>query len=239
MELGDRVGSERLGPLVESASTHIDGGPSHSDVTADDQARIRHQFLEAGHDGVFLCETRSPGIAADPLQHVGMLESNPARDTGEDRRISAAGPFESPAPRAGAEVEKFLEQRGVPAGSSRHGMDHDGGSLEGPDLESSNRGAGRAAGKTWATDALIAETIELHKLVNLETIFRFQSLKELTKAPQMAWVQLALEISTRGQGIRAWDLVQSWIGCAAFHTLGCRLRRERGGLSSQARSLRW
>ena len=94
-------------------------------------------------------------------------------------------------------------------------------------------------GKTWATNTLIAETIELRKLISPETVFRFQSLKGLTKAPQTAWVQLALELSTRGQGIRAWDLVQSWIGCAAFHTLGCRLRRERGGLSNQARSLRW
>ena len=90
-----------------------------------------------------------------------------------------------------------------------------------------------------ATDVLIAETIELRKLITPDTIFRFQSLKGLTKAPQTAWVQLALEVSTRGQGIRAWDLAQSWIGCAAFHTLGCRLRRERGGLSTQARSLRW
>ena len=94
-------------------------------------------------------------------------------------------------------------------------------------------------GRTWETRALIAETVELRKLVNQETVFRFQSLKGLTKAPKTAWVQLALELSVRGQGIRAWDLVQSWIGCAAFHTLGCRLRRERGGLSNQARFLRW
>eukprot|EP00439_Symbiodinium_sp_Y106_P045088 s3243_g5.t1 len=37
-------------------------------------------------------------------------------------------------------------------------------------------------GKTWATDTLIAGTIELRKLINAETMFRFQSLKGLTKA---------------------------------------------------------
>ena len=94
-------------------------------------------------------------------------------------------------------------------------------------------------GKTWTTDAMIAEAVELRKLVTADTIYRFQSIKSLTKEPQTAWVQLALEVSVRGSGQRIWEIVQSWIGCSALHTLGCRLRRERGGLSQQARSLRW
>ena len=94
-------------------------------------------------------------------------------------------------------------------------------------------------GKTWTTDAIIAEAVELRKLVTADTIYRFQSIKSLTKEPQTAWVQLALEVSVRGSGQRIWEIVQSWIGCSALHTLGCRLRRERGGLSQQARSLRW
>ena len=44
--------------------------------------------------------------------------------------------------------------------------------------------------KTWATETVIAETIELRKLIDQETVFRFQSLKGLSKAPQTSWVQL-------------------------------------------------
>eukprot|EP00439_Symbiodinium_sp_Y106_P025676 s3954_g3.t1 len=56
-------------------------------------------------------------------------------------------------------------------------------------------------GRTWTTDAIVAETVELRKLVTSETIYRFQSIKGLTKEPQTAWVQLALEVSMRPQGL--------------------------------------
>ena len=36
-----------------------------------------------------------------------------------------------------------------------------------------------ARGRTWTTDAIIAETVELRKLMNAETIYRFQSIKGL------------------------------------------------------------
>ena len=94
-------------------------------------------------------------------------------------------------------------------------------------------------GHTWTTDAIVAETVELRKLVTQDNIYRFQSIKGLTKEPQTAWVQLALEVSMRDSGRRIWEIIQSWTGCSALHALGCRLRKERGGLSQQVRSIRW
>ena len=140
------MGSSRLGPLVASVSAHVDGGPGDSDVPADDQARIRHQFLEAGYNGVLLRETRSPEIVADSLPDAGTLESNPSRHSGADRGISKVGSSESPAPGAGAAAEELLGQRRIAEGGSRYGLDHRGGSLEGPGVEPPNRGSGGAAG---------------------------------------------------------------------------------------------
>ena len=94
-------------------------------------------------------------------------------------------------------------------------------------------------GHTWTTDAIVAETVELRKLVTQDNIYRFQSIKGLTKEPQTAWVQLALEVSMRDSGHRIWEIIQSWTGCSALHALGCCLRKERGGLSQQVRSIRW
>ncbi|CAE7522754.1 unnamed protein product [Symbiodinium sp. CCMP2592] len=96
----------------------------------------------------------------------------------------------------------------------------------------------KQGGKRHSTDDLIGQSVELRKIITDETLFRFQSLRGLSRAPQTAWVQLAIEISVRDMGNRVWEILHSWIGCAALHTMGCRLRRERGGLSQQARALR-
>ncbi|CAE7741462.1 pol [Symbiodinium sp. CCMP2592] len=96
----------------------------------------------------------------------------------------------------------------------------------------------KQGGKLHVTDDLIGQSVELRKLITDETLFRFQSLRGLSRAPQTAWVQLAIEVSVRDMGNRVWEILHSWIGCAALHTMGCRLRRERGGLSQQARTLR-
>ena len=79
-------------------------------------------------------------------------------------------------------------------------------------------------GRTWPTESIIADTIELRKLIDQETqetVTRFQSLKGLTRAPQTTWVQLALELSVRGKGIRAWETVQSWAAGSAGKGAAC------------------
>ena len=81
-----------------------------------------------------------------------------------------------------------------------------------------------------AVDGMPTAT-KLRKIVNAENICRFQSIYGLKKDHQTSWVQLATELSLRGQGTRIWEILQSWVGSSALHTRGCRLRRERGGLS--------
>ena len=92
---------------------------------------------------------------------------------------------------------------------------------------------------TKTTERLIAEANELRKTINAENLYRFQSVYGLRKDHQTSWVKLAIEVSLRSQGEQVWDILQGWIGSAALHTMGCRLRRERGGLSYQAQMLRW
>ncbi|CAE7356293.1 clpC, partial [Symbiodinium sp. CCMP2592] len=96
----------------------------------------------------------------------------------------------------------------------------------------------KQGGKLHMTDELIGQSVELRRIITDETLFRFQSLRGLSRAPQTAWIQLAIEVSVRDMGNRVWEILHSWIGCAALHIMGCRLRRERGGLSQQARTLR-
>ncbi|CAE7772472.1 pol [Symbiodinium sp. CCMP2592] len=58
----------------------------------------------------------------------------------------------------------------------------------------------KQGGKLHVTDDLIGQSVELRKLITDETLFRFQSLRGLSRAPQTAWVQLAIEISVRDMG---------------------------------------
>ena len=92
---------------------------------------------------------------------------------------------------------------------------------------------------TKTTERLILEANELRKTINAENLYRFQSVYGLRKDHQTSWVKLAIEVSLRSQGEQVWDILQGWIGSAALHTMGCRLRKERGGLSYQAQMLRW
>ena len=123
---------------MESVSTHVDGGPGDSGVPADDQARIRHQFLEAGHNGVFLRETRSPGIVANSLQHVRILESGPTRHIGEDRGMRLVL-LKALLLELGQRLKNFLSNE-----ESQQAA-RDMGWLEGPDMEPSDRDSGGAA----------------------------------------------------------------------------------------------
>ena len=84
---------------------------------------------------------------------------------------------------------------------------------------------------TKTTERLILEASELRKTINAENLYRFQSVYGLRKDHQTTWVKLAIEVSLRNQGEQVWDILQGWIGSAALHTMGCRLRKERGGLS--------
>ena len=204
-----------------------------------DKARILHQFSEAGQHGVLLRETWTPRTAANPLQHLRPLESGPTRDPGEDGGVIVAGSFQCPAAGARAAVEELPEQRGGASGSPGNGLDYPGGPLEDPRLESSGRGFGRSAGGEDMGDrdghCGDDRTAQAHRPGDGVSLPVPQgSLQGPTDV-----VGSALELSVRGKGVRARDIVQSWIGCAAFHTLGCRLRRERSGLSQQARSLHW
>ena len=51
-----------LGTAAPSQISIEADGPGESDVPVADQARIRHQFLEAGQYSVFLRETRTSGL---------------------------------------------------------------------------------------------------------------------------------------------------------------------------------
>ena len=147
--------------------------------------------------------------------------------------------FQCPAAGARAAVEELPEQRGGASGSPGNGLDYPGGPLEDPRLESSGRGFGRSAGGEDMGDrdghCGDDRTAQAHRPGDGVSLPVPQgSLQGPTDV-----VGSALELSVRGKGVRARDIVQSWIGCAAFHTLGCRLWRERSGLSQQARSLHW
>ena len=127
MDLGDGVGSGGLEPLVESVSLRVDGGPRDPNVPADDQTRICYQFPKAGHDSVFLRETRGSGFTADPLQHVRALAPGPARHSGQARRVPPIGPLEGLATGVGTETQELPGEPGVAESGSRSGLDHRSG----------------------------------------------------------------------------------------------------------------
>ena len=92
---------------------------------------------------------------------------------------------------------------------------------------------------TKTTDRLIADATELRKTITADYLYRFQSIYGLCKDHQTSWVKLAIEVSLRDRGEQVWTILQGWIGSAALHTMGCRLRKERGGLSYQVQMLPW
>ncbi|OLP75598.1 hypothetical protein AK812_SmicGene44580, partial [Symbiodinium microadriaticum] len=81
---------------------------------------------------------------------------------------------------------------------------------------------------TKTTERLILEANELRKTINAENLYRFQSVYGLRKDHQTSWVKLAIEVSLRNHGEQVWDVLQGWIGSAALHTMGCRLRKATG-----------
>ncbi|CAE7346692.1 pol, partial [Symbiodinium sp. CCMP2592] len=74
---------------------------------------------------------------------------------------------------------------------------------------------------------LLKQTVELRKGVTEEALHRFRSYKKMTEQPVTEWMQFRLEISLRPLGDPIWNTLQTWVGQAAWHLLGCRLRRER------------
>ena len=78
---------------------------------------------------------------------------------------------------------------------------------------------------TKTTERLIQEATELRKTITAENLYRFQSIYGLCKDHQTSWVKLAIEVSLRDQGEQVWNILRSWIGSAAVHTMGCRLRK--------------
>jgi len=80
---------------------------------------------------------------------------------------------------------------------------------------------------TVPTEDLLRQTVELRKGVTEEALHRFRSHKRMTENPTAEWVQFRMEISLRPLGDPIWHTLQGWVGQAAWHLLGCRLRRER------------
>ncbi|CAE7215822.1 Pol, partial [Symbiodinium sp. CCMP2456] len=80
---------------------------------------------------------------------------------------------------------------------------------------------------TVPTEDLLRQTVELRKGVTEEALHRFRSHKRMTENPTAEWVQFRMEISLRRLGDPIWHTLQGWVGQAAWHLLGCRLRRER------------
>ena len=80
---------------------------------------------------------------------------------------------------------------------------------------------------TVPTEDLLKQTVELRKGVTEEALHRFRSYKKMTDNPTAEWIQFRMEISLRPLGDPVWNTLQGWVGQAAWHLLGCRLRRER------------
>ncbi|CAE7684086.1 unnamed protein product [Symbiodinium sp. CCMP2592] len=91
---------------------------------------------------------------------------------------------------------------------------------------------------TVSTEDLLKQTVEMRKGVTEEALHRFRSYKKMTDQPVTEWMQFRMEISLRPLGDPVWNTLQTWVGQAAWHLLGCRLRRERpqyNGLVEQVR----
>ena len=77
------------------------------------------------------------------------------------------------------------------------------------------------------TEDLLVQLVQARKAVTEDALLRFKSVKQLTKDVTAEWVQFQICISLRQEGGPLWSTLNQWIGQASWHTLGCRLRRDR------------
>lgn len=63
--------------------------------------------------------------------------------------------------------------------------------------------------------------VQVRKAVNEETSLRFKSTEATTE-----WVQFQIAVSLKPEGSPISTTLEMWICQSAWHTLGCRLRRD-------------
>eukprot|EP00439_Symbiodinium_sp_Y106_P038005 s4389_g4.t1 len=77
------------------------------------------------------------------------------------------------------------------------------------------------------TEDLLTQLVQVRKAVTEETLLRFKSVRKLSKEVTADWIQFQICVSLRPEGGAIWSTLNQWIGQASWHTLGCRMRRER------------
>ena len=80
--------------------------------------------------------------------------------------------------------------------------------------------------------SLLSQLVQMRRGSTEETILRFRSLRHLSPAVKAEWIQFQLVVSLRPEAAPVWSTLQGWIGSAAWHVLGCRLRRDRPAYDS-------
>ena len=88
-----------------------------------------------------------------------------------------------------------------------------------------------------STANLLSQIVQVRKAINETSLIRFKSIRRLTEGVKTEWVTFQIFVSLRQEGSPIWSALTSWIGQAAFHTIGCRLRRDRPQFDSLAASL--
>ncbi|CAE7376727.1 unnamed protein product, partial [Symbiodinium necroappetens] len=91
--------------------------------------------------------------------------------------------------------------------------------------------------QSTSTENLLSQIVQVRKAINETSLIRFKSIRRLTEGVQTEWVTFQIFVSLRPEGSPIWSSLTSWIGQAAFHVIGCRLRRDRPQYDALAASL--
>ena len=83
-----------------------------------------------------------------------------------------------------------------------------------------------------------SQIVQVRKGVTEDSLLRFKSIRRLSPDVKADWIQFQLAISLRAEASSLWATLKSWIGQASWHTLGCRLRRDRPQYDSLTADLR-
>ncbi|CAE7761557.1 unnamed protein product [Symbiodinium sp. KB8] len=75
-----------------------------------------------------------------------------------------------------------------------------------------------------STENLLSQIVQVRKAITETSLIRFKSIRRLTEGVKTEWVTFQIFVSLRQEGSPIWSALTSWIGQAAFHTIGCRLR---------------
>ena len=87
------------------------------------------------------------------------------------------------------------------------------------------------------TEDLLTQLVQVRKAVTEESLLRFKSVKKLSKEVTADWIQFQICVSLRPEGGAIWSTLNQWIGQASWHTLGCRLRRDRPNYDNLAQQV--